>query len=488
MPKLLRYLGISVLSASLCACGVQRARVDSAPAAQEGAVVLRENSGTWDTIVLRREKTRGRPVALVRQATTSRDRGRVHGGVVPAGTYRLVDLKTGNQRLALDYSKLSPFTVEAGQVTYLGTLLTAIAPRSRYVVGEPGTAVNREEGRALVEAEFPSLATIPVRAGWDAAASEPLRLLRYQLARATAGGANGMRDLGEEGVFFGTNGGLLLHVRDGKPLAPLDLRTGNAVYAIARTQDGTLLAGGANGLLKQSRDQGATWTDVANNLPFGHVEALEVAPDGTIYITHAHGLTTAVYSNTPGTLVWTRVTGDTRPAPTRLFANTITSLESRTLRNGDTLLVFLPPDKLARIDMRSGQADTRTLPGLAWDLRADTKGRVFCECYPIDSDLTHFSSADAGVTWQPVQMPAQKGTPLFRDDRFALFVDRNPLLGRAHVHESRDGGQTWMRREEAIRNVTVLGYSRDGRHLFGEHPLGALLISQDDGITWQPRP
>ncbi|MFL6114808.1 MAG: WD40/YVTN/BNR-like repeat-containing protein, partial [Catenulispora sp.] len=229
-----------------------------------------------------------------------------------------------------------------------------------------------------------------------------------------------------------------------------------AALAVDPTHSGVVYAGGADGGVFRSADDGATWTPIADHLPALSVGALAVAPDGALWL--ATGEATTAFDNFLGSGVYR-------------LANPATSTFSST-------------DKVG-----GGELDNTSIHVLRFDTAA---GYVFAA-----SSHGVFRRAIAGprdIGWQKVLAPCAGiggsgvacGTTQYYADiandvvvqpgtggkRLLANVAWRSGAGYNGFYYSNDGGTTWAEANPLgainprdIGNATF-AYSADGSRLY----------------------
>ena len=229
-----------------------------------------------------------------------------------------------------------------------------------------------------------------------------------------------------------------------------------AALAVDPTHSGVVYAGGADGGVFRSADDGASWTPIADRLPALSVGALAVAPDGALWL--ATGEATTAFDNFLGSGVYR-------------LANPATS-------------TFAPADKVG-----GGELDNASIHVLRFDTAA---GYVFAA-----SSHGVFRRAIAGpqdTGWQKVLAPCAGvggsgvacGTTQYYADiandvvvqpgtggkRLVANVAWRSGAGYNGFYYSNDGGTTWAEANPLgavnprdIGNATF-AYSADGSRLY----------------------
>lgn len=296
---------------------------------------------------------------------------------------------------------------------------------------------------------------------------------------------------------------------DGTTLTPLGL-SDEAVYAVARTPEGTLLAGTDDGL-HRSTDDGATWLPVAslstrvNDL---HADAgliLATTQDG-IFRSSDDGESWA-----PSALdaVAHSVTGtDGSYAATAEGATVYRSDDGETwmpdiFYDGDISVLTLAPDGLLATDMDRGYyrfADgawehlpysfNMTAPAIATAPDGTYYAAAFNYWYsepPYTYTGTLHRSDDAGASWQSIRTLSASAVDLeITHSGTVVLYTYISFDSQIRILRSTDGGSNWD---------TTLKASGPGGQLY-QGPSGTLYlfspdwnrmyVSQDDGLTWDP--
>lgn len=448
-------------------------------------VTARTNASDAVLVVNRRDPRPGevtRRYTLESVAVASLN-SQAYGGALPPGNYELSQIIVGNAFAMLANSGLGSFHVEAGRITYLGNVQQLTLPPSpgrtseRVLFGHEGAQTKADEGKDLVEEHFPAFVNLLDRPflGWDPGSFDAAMMRqRHLVIRMNSAGHYGMLDLGDEGVLFGNQGGIIRVIRPGKRARHLDTGMPYAVRALAHLPDGTLLAGGEQGLFKFSRDQGKTWRPMLHALPEGTVHSIKVGADATIYITHVRRGQVTVYKGRMDVTQWSPLY--TRPAGRWM--------RPLTFRQEGSLVLVPEQRTLVLIDLATGTAIERQLPGFARSFSVAPDGRLFCECAggPTLGANGVGVSSDGGQSWTPLALPKTVEAPYFRDALHGITTERK-LVGMSRFHVTSDGGTTWTPGETSAQGA-LLGHTSDGRTLYAQGTRGLLYASTDDGRSW----
>lgn len=293
------------------------------------------------------------------------------------------------------------------------------------------------------------------------------------------------------------------------------LPTGTPMYALAKVDAKTIVAGGQTGIYV-SRDAGKTWMRSSAGLGAPQIHAVELDPrSGTLLAATEDGLYRAGMDGE-----FAQIEGATQSQPVLSVAIAPTNpqvIYVGTYRHG----VFVSRDGGATWSSAGDIFHDRLIvPGVTVDPRDDrtviarvlfermyksldggalwhavwtgmpVEAQVGVMSYsPIDptqmfagTNIGLFSSSDSGESW------TRRG--LAQQTVFALWLDpanlRQLLAGATDgLYRSDDGGTTWTR--IALSNVTVTAIARDpnGDWCVGTKYNGAW-TSRDGGKTWMP--
>lgn len=492
-----RLRGVAVLLATTLLAACTPLQMDASarltPTAP-GALVLNMSSNRMTlaatnasgaTLVVRRRDPGPRDITVrynLRDTFTGGLNSATYAGALPAGTYELAQINVGTVYALL--TGLGTFKVEAGRVTYLGNVQQLTVPpapgqlNERVLLAHEGRDVDAGEGKALVENYFPGFAPLLAQPplGWeDGSYDAPLMRKRYLFVRLNGAGHYGMLDLGEDGILFGNQVGVIRVIRPGKPARYLDTGVPHAVLALARLADGTLVAGGEQNLFRFSRDKGRTWQPMLHTLPYGTVRAITVGADGALYVTHQQRERVSVFKGRADSLQWTPLYTHAAAGGTRALV----------FPQGGRLLLVPDARTLATLDLATGAVTERALPGFARSFTLAPEGRLYCECATSAKLGANgvVASSDGGQSWTPLVLPKSADAPYFRDARHGITVEKK-FIGMPYFHVTSDGGATWTKAGKAPQSL-LIGYAGDNRTLFAQGQRGLLYASTDDGESWE---
>jgi photosystem II stability/assembly factor-like uncharacterized protein len=392
---------------------------------------------------------------------TAYDRSRaasvsVSGGAVSVG----VPTITVTVPLA---SLTGKFDVQARRITDLGTVVfvPTSAPGSRSADGERNfsfalplvpIAVPTE---ALVQARFPALAKAiegrsalswvggtvpqPPRQVLDAARQRVVALTKPTFAVDGAmltGGAMGVIDR---------------YGRDGLTARRVWVDTPHAIEAVVVLHDGRWLAGGEEGFLALSTDQGASWQPLPRLSPEDVVIHLSQAADKRIFMVVDRDREAVVYQALPtasSTLEWKelrRLPSDReQSAMTQEFGEAKKFLRDHVAVTDSRLVVYTRPGTLHSFDFRSGVWESNEAPFRSFHhgLKATPDGLV------IGMVAQHwvYTTLDYGRSWTRMESFVHMTEPHFIDRQRGVMMAAELSMmmpGPYKIRTTQDGGKTW---------------------------------------------
>lgn len=375
------------------------------------------------------------------------------------------------------------FDVQARRVTDLGTVVfvPTSAPGSRSADGERNfsfalpllpIAVPTE---ALVQARFPALAKAiegrsalswvsgtvpqPPRQVLDAARQRVVALTKPTFAADGAmltGGAMGVIDR---------------YGRDGLSARRVWVDTPHAIEAVVVLHDGRWLAGGEEGFLALSTDQGASWQPLPRLSPEDVVIHLSQAADKRVFMVVDRDREAVVYQALPkasSTIEWKelrRLPSDREQgAMTQEFGEAKKFLRDHVAVTDNRLVVYTRPGTLHSFDFRSGAWESNEAPFRSFHhgLKATPDGLV------IGMVAQHwvYTTLDYGRSWTRMESFVHMTEPHFIDRQRGIMLAAELSMmmpGPYKIRTTQDGGKTW-----------TTGAQVGGLHEWGCSPCGPI--------------
>ncbi|MCD0164399.1 hypothetical protein [Deinococcus sp. 12RED42] len=257
--------------------------------------------------------------------------------------------------------------------------------------------------------------------GWGVGAALVLALVgcaRAPKAQTLSGDFHALQVLGSGTVLYGEHAGVRRSVDGGRTWAAPD-GAGDAM-ALTRTRDGTVLAG--HEVLKVSRDDGRTWTDLGfGNLPGRDLHGFAVDP-GRPEVWYANVMGRGVFRTADGQ-DWTHLSDATA---------------------GASVLAAGPQPALYALD---AQGLLVSPDGVTWTRRPDAPRGVHLDVHP-DSGVLFlagpdgaFRSTNQGRTWTSLALPEGARliavSPQNGDQLIAVGLS-------GAVYRSANGGGRWQ--------------------------------------------
>ncbi len=510
MRSFLRALaGALVLVASLAHAGVQR---DDALDPGHGAVLLtvsvdypsfaNENALAQlipQLTVERVDAGAAKPQRYVlEKRLVGLQSGRAYAGSLPAGRYRIHDLMGSNCRLwcgddGVSMPKagdLAEFTVEAGRVRWLGSVFVAVhapvKPATESVVDwaytdTPDAAI----GRRLLAGLYPELASAApgdMQLGWEPDIRGPAASAAARdKIRRHGSGLFDASPFGKDGFVFGAKYGVVKRWTRADGARLLDTGSPFLLRTVVHGGNGRLLAGGEATTLRYSSDEGRTWTDVANGLPYGLVLQIEALGNDEVVFALQHGAAVSLYRGKLGDSAWTKL-GEW-PLEFKLWTG-MPGAQPDLFVQGRRVALTLPSKRGVLLDLDAGTTHDITPPGSIALFSFSADGVMRCTCVRSIA-ANPWDSHDLGKTWVDSPIDRWMLLPVFRDPQVG-FSYKGALFSKnkTAVMQTRDGGRTWT----ASRPPTEGGWWRPAYSADGTVMLlsGIALVDKDivEQVHW----
>jgi len=490
-----RALLLALLVGLLTACTVAPLRATSEVGPDQGVVVIRvvvnaaptgletgygalHVSGDTGLYELHRST-----VGVVRTA--------VFTGALPPGRYRLSHFEnvgqTVIQRLFVP-AALGPFTIKAGQLADLGTLV--YQPVGGYVPFGSGKVLLAHtrveaETRELVQAEFPRVSEAVLAQpmlGWDANPGDADNARVFAHIRGRVVPINDPRLAASGAIYAGSALGQVLVRPAGQPRwQQLDTGTTREILSVAES-GGSLVAAGEEGFLVRSTDGGRAWQRLPapNRGALVHVAA---APDGGLIVVSLLGGEFNVWqSKADGWQSLNRFPFE------RSYNATLTPAHATS--TAARLYVAMPNGTIHTLDLASGRWERTEAPFSLINLQPMADGVLYA--WGVRFTNSSWRSEDGGRSWQDLDMARRAGAPIFTNRNTGYVVCIKEIYGGARsVQTTRDGGQTWTETgvlPDSLARVVILNRPMfvhpAGPTLFAFGINGAVFASSDGGATW----
>lgn len=382
---------------------------------------------------------------------------RAYAGSLPAGRYRIHDLIGGNCKLwcgdgGVSMPKagdLAEFTVEAGQVRYLGSVMVSVQsplpPSKEWRVFWAHTdAPDAAVGQRLLANVYPQLASAapaPLLTGWDAneggaaaAATARDRIRRHNsgLFEPSAYSA--------DGVLFGAQNGVIKRWNRAEGVRLLDTGSPFLIRSVLRSADGQLLAGGEAGTLLHSADDGRTWKDASAGLPYGIVLQIKSLGGDELVFSLQHGSNVSLFRGRFGDATWTKI-GEW-PLEFATWTG-LPGMQPEMQVQGHKVALTLPSKKGVFVDLDSGATHAIVPPGALANFTYTPDGVMRCTCFRSIA-ANPWESHDLGKTWGDSPLDRWMVLPAFRDAMNG-FSFKGALFSKKKIGVmlTRDGGKTW---------------------------------------------
>jgi len=398
------------------------------------------------------------------------------------------------------------FDVQASRVTDLGTVVfvPTSAPGSRSADGERNLsfalpllpiAVPTE---ALVQARFPALAKAiegrsalswvsgtvpqPPRQVLDAARQRVVALTKPTFA---AGGAM---------LTGGAMGVIDRYGRDGLSARRVWVDTPHAIEAVVVLHDGRWLAGGEEGFLALSTDQGASWQPLPRLSPEDVVIHLSQAADKRIFMVVDRDREAVVYQALPtasSSIEWKELrrlpSEREQGALNQEFGEAKKFLRDHVAVTDNRLVVYTRPGTLHSFDFSSGAWESNEAPFRSFHhgLKATPDGLV------IGMAAQHwvYTTLDHGRSWTRMESFVHMTEPHFIDRQRGIMLAAEMSMmmpGPYKIRTTQDGGKTWTAGAQVgglHEWMQPLWTDPSGKALYTMR-LKRIELSKDQGQSW----
>jgi photosystem II stability/assembly factor-like uncharacterized protein len=429
---------------------------------------------------------------------------RSYAGSLPPGRYRVYDIMGNDCRFwcgdgGLSVPKagdLGEFTIEAGQVRYLGSILASVQgpvpPSKKWTVWwgyseKPEAAV----GQRLLAGLYPELAAAAqghFSAGWEPGDVAKTDAARERIRRINSGLFD-PSPYGSDGFFFGAQNGVIKRWNRSEGVRLIDTGSPFLLRTVLHGSDGRMLAGGEASTLIASNDDGRSWADVSAGLPYGIVLNIRSLGGDELVFSMQSGKNAAIYRGKLGEAAWTKV-GEW---PMEFaFWTGMPGAQPALQVQGHKLAMTLPSRSGVFVDLDSGETHPITPPGSLAFFSYTADGVMRCTCMRSIA-ANPWESHDLGRTWTDSPLDRWMLLPVFRDAQTA-FSYKGALFSKkkAGVVITHDGGKTWAQSPGPGDGGWWLpNYSADGSVMLlsgiaivNKDAVEQVHWSTDQGATW----
>lgn len=378
-------------------------------------------------------------------------------------------------------AQFSHFTIQSGRLTDLGAMVQMLLTSDSVILShdqhpDPSLTTN------ILQTSLPDLAPLldkPTLSWNDAPLIQESIGKGFELSKRYSYGLESVSATGDDRFIYGSANGVVYSWTPGQKPVPHDIGNRVSIESTLVTPNGSWLAGGELGVLKQSDDGGQTWRSMRGNLPFAVVMSLTSWNDQVIATILRHQ-EISLYMAAQGSDMWKLL------ARHKMNISLLTDLPAMPIESHlfeDTLFTTIPGRQLAVMDLDSGNAQVRDLPGAVQSFGVSPNGLIRCRCVPFA--LFAYESSDRGKTWQDASNSRSMNLPVFRDTQHGIAFEGGPF-GPNRMHYTEDGGKTWSETTQMPTIFTQLFYSQDGKTAYAGSPDGIFWRSTDDGRHWQP--
>lgn len=497
----LQRLALLAMAWVLVGCASVEVRDTKASSPDDGAMLIRvlpnvrsssQFFKNWQTLKVARQPRAGEGTEVEYAISPGRDdgasRSALYAGTLPPGWYRFVQFSSQqcgylcvSARMDVD-PRFSRFEVKPGQLTDLGVMVQTNAgdgTANALLTHDPGggSGLTPELVRELLPELQPMLAR--PRLSWHAATVPSAMAGRYKDAYRGSFGFVSPRET-EDGAFLhGSANGAVGRWQPGGGRQMFDIGERVSVDAVLALPDGRWIAAGEFSVVKLSADRGRSWQSLRGNLPLGLVVSLGLWR-GQVLLTLARGKGVEVYRAPAGSDEWQLIAS--HATDVNWFLD-VQGVGPQSLLLGDTLVTTVPGRQVAVLDLASGQAELRKLPGAIQMFSASADGVLRCRCLSA-LKVDPYESHDFGKTWVESTASRFMLMPAFKDKMNGVAF-KGGFLSPSKFAYTSDGGKTWVETAEAPIHFHQLFFSRDGSKAFAASPLGDLWQTEDDGRSWR---
>lgn len=282
--------------------------------------------------------------------------------------------------------------------------------------------------------------------------------------------------------------------RDGSIGKRVWVDTPHAIEAVVVLKDGRWIAGGEEGFLAVSSDQGATWQALPRLSPQDVVIHLSQAADGRVLMVSDRDREVVVYqaAATAGSAIeWKELrrfpSEREEGVMTQQFGEAKRFLRDHAAVTTDRLVVYTRPGTLHSLDFRSGawESNEATFRSFRHGVKATPDGLVV----GMAAQNFIYTTLDYGRTWNRMEGYVWMTEPHFIDKQRGVMLAAEMSMmmpGPYMLRTTKDGGKTWS----AVANV---GAAHELMQPLWTDPTGASVyttrfkrieLSKDNGQTW----
>jgi photosystem II stability/assembly factor-like uncharacterized protein len=485
MSSFVRWAAVAVV---LAGCAAEPLTPTTEVGADSGALVLRVTTNSapagffppYDTAQVVSD---GGTYTLSRR-TPGIVRTGVFTGVLPPGRYRVSRFETIglNFKRWVDIpSAFGTFTVQAGQLTDLGTLVYVPSGGAKVLFARTSSEADTRE---LVAAAYPKLAATVLQRPileWDTSANAADLAKGFAAMRARVAPINNPLVAPSGAVYAGSALGQVLARSDQGAWRQFD--TGTAREILTVTEDGpAILAGGEEGFLVRSADSGRSWQRLTSP-DRGAILHIVRRPNAGLMLVSLYERTLTVWEQSGES--WQQ----RNEFPFERSFNTSTAQAPHVVSNERRLYVALPNGVIHAFGFADGQWQRYEAPFSLLTLA--TAGDLLYG-YGIKFTSSLWISEDGGKSWRDLDTSRRAGAPVFSDPStgYVIYI-KEVFAAKMSVQMTRDGGRTWKETgdlpEAAARGVIVLRpmvVHPDGPTLLVFSVNGAVYSTRDLGATW----
>ncbi|MDH5325046.1 MAG: glycoside hydrolase [Gammaproteobacteria bacterium] len=500
--KIFNALLILSLGTLVSACGGGSLSKSSSLSSDEGLVLIKVMSNSvlndpdfpyWHTLTIK--KADSKPARLITLQPNENLQGYANtltfARSLPAGKYVLSTLSASSKSNPnnLEVKKLGlSFQVKPGQFTNVGNLI--YQPQGNLLTRKTfsmGLDTDDDGAKALVEKHFPEIAKQVLAQPLVHIASSENRDRRLRdvarHAKANSAVLNNPVFTAKGHFYSGARFGQVL--RKEFDWESLDTGYNQEISTVLPLQDGTLVAGGEDGLLIMSNDKGRTWKPVP-------------APDNNSWVFYsAQNNKKEIFVASVNEGVATVYKTESLDSPNW---NKLKSFSVNSKRLHESLpkmklttehLIVVADDDVYTYDFGSGGWNSRDMPFEAKDIAQQVNilddGTIVA--YETDGKMNRvYKTSNQGKDWEKQGAIMHISSLVFIDGQTGYSLNPKPgEVGKRIVLHTSDGGKTWTKASDAPDLVSPrLLADAYNQMLYMVGASGKVFMSTDFGNSWNP--
>jgi len=417
---------------------------------------------------------------------------------LPAGRYKLTELRGSG---LIEPLTAAPFSIHTGSITNLGTLVLQFVkndPTTRkFHIGHVDSVA---ELNALVTRNFPVIARL--------AQDNPVQVWPYgvlttakQVGVASVSNTPALNNpvvLADGRIFAGSQLGRIL-VRSDNRWTSLETDSTLQIATVLPVSSSTLLAGGEEGLLLLSKDNGRSWRNLVPPVQDGVVWKLVQGMDGRIYAgMRLHEEFVVYWTESVENPIWHEAQrlpflyNSHAGSPLLNTMHPIEPVARPQLFSTPQFVIAMSPNKdyerIATYSLATKSWQVQDGPGVFRSVTMAPEGILFGSSR-VGILYGTMVSQDGGQNWMDLNSRYWQPVFLDRNTGFALkssYPRRNQKL---LIYKTTDAGKTWNEVSYLDNLASMIGETKlfadiKNRILYAVMQNGDIYQSKDEGATW----